>query len=122
MKTITIDGIDYELKEIDGSSKQQFVDSIVFPSMEIHFASDQMNWQEATRYAAKLGDGWSLPTKEELQAYAPQLRVLGFTQSFWSSSTVSDSTNNAWLVTVAYGYTDGYGKDSTYSVVCVRSQ
>jgi hypothetical protein len=39
---------------------------------------------------------------------------------FWSGSSVSTYTGNAWIVNLAYGYTNDYDKNTTFQVVCVR--
>jgi hypothetical protein len=39
---------------------------------------------------------------------------------FWSGSTVSNLTNYAWYVYLAYGYTNYDFKGTTTSVICVR--
>ena len=38
----------------------------------------------------------------------------------WSSSTLSDSTGNAWYVDFRYGHVDDYGKSGNSYVRCVR--
>ena len=121
MKEISIDGVRYKLTQI-GENVVKNLNAVTFPAVEFHVNAKKMTWQEAMDYAEKLGDGWRLPTKEELQAYAPQLRELNCKGWFWSASTVSDNTNFAWYVNLANGTTYGfYGtKNDAYSVVCVR--
>jgi hypothetical protein len=57
-----------------------------------------MNWNEATQYADSLGEGWRLPTIEELiSAYEDQ--VIGFRyEVYWSSSTYDQDVTYAWVV------------------------
>jgi hypothetical protein len=39
---------------------------------------------------------------------------------YWSSSTLSATTTNAWFVNLAYGNSTNYAKTGSYYVVCVR--
>lgn len=120
MKTIVIDGIEYELKQVGAKLEQVFVEEVKFPKMEIHIAPIEMTWEKAMDYAADLGEGWDLPTKEELQAFAPQLKKMGIEGALWSGSTVSDYSGFAWIVYLGTGYTFGNIKLNSYGVVCVR--
>jgi hypothetical protein len=120
MKTIVIDGIEYELKQVAATPEKTFVEEVKFPKMEIHIAPIEMTWEKAMDYAADLGDGWDLPTKEELQAFAPQLKKMGVEGALWSGSTVSTNADFAWIVYLGYGFTDTYFKDDSLGVVCVR--
>jgi hypothetical protein len=120
MKKIVIDGIEYELKQAGVTPEKIFVEEVKFPKMEIHLAPKKMPWEKAMDYAKNLGDGWRLPTKEELQAYAPQLKKMGVEGTLWSGSTVSDYSNYAWIVSLGYGFTFNNLKYTSYDVVCVR--
>ncbi len=53
-------------------------------------------------------------------AHANWITEAAMNSYFWSGSTVSDSTSNAWLVYLGYGYTLGLNKTNSYGVVCVR--
>jgi hypothetical protein len=120
MKTIVIDGIEYELKQVAATPEKTFLEEVKFPKMQIHIAPVEMTWEKAMDYAADLGDGWDLPTKEELQAFAPQLKKMGVEGTLWSGSTVSSYTNGAWVVYLGNGLTITNSKDNSYGVVCVR--
>jgi hypothetical protein len=121
MKTIVIDGIEYHLKQVASTPEKIFVEEVKFPKMEIHIAPIEMTWQGAVDYAKSLGDGWRLPTKEELQAFAPQLKKMGIEGPLWSGSTVSNFTGNAWFVYLGYGGTlNNIKYNNSYGVVCVR--
>ena len=73
---------------------------------------------------------WRLPTQKELmEAYTHGIRSAATTNwitegnminNFWSGSSVSPSTLNAWLVNLAFGYTYNLNKTNSYQVVCVR--
>ena len=110
-------------------------------TLHVHVAQKEMNWEDAVAYAKSLGDGWRLPTFEEfddlckseddLNALAkialkvfPKANIDEKTGRpniyFWSGSTVSYSTGNAWIVNLAYGVTFTFSKPNSYGVVCVR--
>ena len=80
-----------------------------------------MNWEEAKKACENLGDGWRLPTKEELGLmYINKDKIGGFANSTYWSSTEFDA-NDAWLF--GFFVEDAYGssKDSTSDVRAVRS-
>jgi hypothetical protein len=74
--------------------------------------------------------GWRLPTQKELmEAYTHGIRSAASTNwiteaningFFWSGSSVSDTTPNAWYVNLAFGYPSVTSKTNTLQVVCVR--
>jgi hypothetical protein len=74
--------------------------------------------------------GWRLPTQKELmEAYTHGIRSAARTNWmtegdmgswFWSGSSVSYDTVNAWIVYLAYGFTTNFSKLGTFQVVCVR--
>ena len=56
----------------------------------------RMKWDEALRVCADLGDGWRLPTKEELNLlYENKEKIGGFASTNYWSSTEYDN-GNAW--------------------------
>jgi len=66
---------------------------------------------------------WRLPYQKELmQSYIDgswaNLTNAGY--HYWSSTTQSNSTQNAWFTIQLYGYTVNYTKVTNYSVRCVR--
>jgi len=89
--------------------------------------SGPMTWQQAMDYAASIGDGWRLPTAEELVAlidfthYEPASEFPATPSSyFWSSSSYAGSASYAWIVHFYSGLVNYYGKPYTYYVRCVR--
>lgn len=97
------------------------LEAVSFPSIDYYVPETRMNWNDATAYAASLGAGWRLPTKDELQAFGPQLKNQGYTGDFWSSSTVPNSSIYAWVVYLTYGANFYFNtKESVYGVICVR--
>ena len=85
-------------------------------------------WKEAKAYAASLGDGWRLPTIQELLTlvdytkHNPACSVFPDCPSewFWSSSAYSGSTSYAWSVHFYYGYTVYHDVGNYLRVRCVR--
>ena len=64
----------------------------------------QMDWMEATKACADLGDGWRLPTKDELNIlYENKDKIGGFASGYYWSSTEFDYYN-AWVQNFANGY------------------
>jgi hypothetical protein len=87
MKTIKIDGVEYNLTPIKKQSKpiilEQNLKFEVYPK-----DLGQHNWEDAKKVCADLGDGWRLPTKEELNLmYLNKNEIGGFAAAYyWSSS------------------------------------
>ena len=91
--------------------------------------SGPMSWDEAMKYAMELGDGWRLPTIEELKTLLDRGRTnpaSSFpempTYFFWSSSSCAGSASIAWLVSFYNGLVLNYVKSNTYYVRCVRDR
>jgi hypothetical protein len=71
-----------------------------------------MNWLEAKSACEKLGDGWRLSTKEELNVlYKNHSKIGNFADViYWSSTEVT--SNNVWEVDFsASGFGDYYVND-----------
>jgi hypothetical protein len=69
--------------------------------------------------------GWNLPHQKQLMmAYIDgsygNLEASGVNRNYWSGTTVSDNTGNAWRTYLSNGSTNGYGKTTTNYVRCVR--
>jgi hypothetical protein len=93
------------------------------------------NWQGVKDYCDGLTLGgysdWRLPAVEELESivdYGRQypsinpvfVNVTTNDTYYWSSTSVSGSTNDAWFVNFYDGYVDDYNKNYNYYVRCVR--
>jgi len=91
-------------------------------------------WSAAINTCAALthngASGWRLPTQKELMdaynhgAISAQstnwITTVQMQNWFWSSSTQSNVTSNAWIVYLSYGTTDTTAKTNPGQVACVR--
>jgi len=96
----------------------------------------QRTWQEAIDYCEALDLGghsdWRLPNVNELKTIIDRTKtqpaiVDGFEYvgssnygRYWSSSTFKGDEGNAWIVGFNNGFLDGYPKDFSRYVRCVR--
>jgi hypothetical protein len=83
-----------------------------------------MTWEQAFKACENLGNGWRLPTIEELEAMHENLHSneIGNFQStaYWSSTEESDDCAYGFLYTsLEFSYV--FSKDDTASVRAVRS-
>jgi len=88
-------------------------------------------WEKAVKYCGEMGDGWRLPTIEELISIVDYSRIDPAIDSvffnaqssyYWSSTANAGDPNYAWGVSFYFGYVDYYGKSGyDYYVRAVRS-
>ena len=104
------------MKIIDGLEWQEADDGIL------------RTWQEAMEYASKLGDGWRLPTIEELISLIdfntcnPACKINNCRSScYWSSSPFADYSSYAWYVNFYYGSVGYNAKGGHNYARCVRT-
>jgi hypothetical protein len=88
----------------------------------------QMDWNKAMEAAKKLGDGWRLPTIDELEKMYFELEKKGVGNfewgCYWSSSDRNES--EAWYFDFAWEEKEVDGKPSAglfgkYAASCVRA-
>jgi len=80
----------------------------------------EMNWDDAMKACADLGDGWRLPTRLELLLmYNNQDELGGFANYFYWSSTELDNYF-AWGQNFGSGTQGGYNKNYNSYVRAVR--
>tara|TARA_R110001592_G_scaffold360296_2_gene668437 strand:+ start:4768 stop:5094 length:327 start_codon:yes stop_codon:yes gene_type:complete len=89
--------------------------------LEVSDNLGHMNWHEAIVACKKLGAGWRLPTKDELNMiYKNREEVGGFANSdYWSST--EDVGNIAWIQAFNDGFQYLSIKYSNYYVRAVRA-
>jgi hypothetical protein len=120
MKTIKIDGVEYNLTPIKKQSKpiilEQHLKFEVYPK-----DLGQHNWEDAKKVCEDLGDGWKLPTIEELHLIRVNRESIGGFDAayYWSSSEFN--LNSAWSQYFANGSQVDYFKYYTYYVRAVRT-
>lgn len=79
-----------------------------------------MSWNAAIAHCRSKGNGWYLPSKEELnQLYLHKIGIGGFYSSAYWSSTASD-ISSAWAQNFGNGNQDYGSKSITLRVRCVR--
>lgn len=83
----------------------------------------EMSWEEARVYAESIGG--RLPTVNELiniyDYTEGKPKIDGFSSRlFWSSTTYTGNTSDAWNVFFNYGSVNIYKKTNAYRVRCVK--
>ena len=90
-----------------------------------------MNWKDAMSACAGLGNGWRLPTREELMAMYEQLykQGKGNFKDTWYWSRSKGFSDFAWGVNFSNGFVssdylslNGFGKSDYYQVRAVRAK
>lgn len=89
---------------------------------------EKFTWEAAKAYAASLGDGWRLPTVQELLSLVDYTKIKPAcsifpdcpSELFWSSSALSGDSTGAWSVYFYYGNTYGNDVSVNCRVRCVR--
>ena len=87
----------------------------------------KMTWQNAINYCSSKGDGWRLPTQNELMYYwcvepsipADSKFSAGY---YWSATDHFSSSGRAWVVHFSTGHTYYGSKTNSNSVRCVRDE
>ena len=87
----------------------------------------ELSWEEAKEYAECLGDGWRLPTIQELIAIIDYETSIPATKMqeiapdyYWSATTCAPNTSYAWVVDFSYGSVSIDDRTNSRQVVCVR--
>jgi len=79
-----------------------------------HDLPEAMTWKEAKQTFADLGDGWRLPTKDELNLmYINRVAIGGFANYYYWSSTEYNNYN-AWRQHFNNGKQGYCSKDCAY--------
>ena len=86
-----------------------------------HVFTEGMSWDAAKRACKKLGRGWRLPTKDELNVlYENKDKIGGFSNSLYWSSTEHDKNGIAWFQFFINGLQWANYKYNILSVRAVR--
>ena len=120
MKTVTIDGVEYSLTPIEKQPKPIILEQTL--KFEVYPEDlGKYTWNYAKIVCGELGDGWRLPTKEELNLmYLNKNEIGGFAAwYYWSSSESTSSL--VWNQFFNYGNQYHSNKNYTYYVRAVRS-
>jgi len=81
-----------------------------------------MTWDEATQRVKELGEGWRLPTIEELkETLYPNMKRIPDLKAgiYWSSSEYY--ANHAWIFNFSNGYALYHNNLTTYYVRAVKT-
>jgi hypothetical protein len=79
----------------------------------------KMNWNKATKYCEEKGNGWHLPTKDELDKLYQQKDLIGGFDNFYYWSSTLDKNDNPW----GQNFANGIPEVSRVKIisVCVRA-
>jgi len=84
-----------------------------------------MKWDDATAACAALGDGWRLPSKDELNIlYQNKNEISGFADAnYWSSTELDNNGawSGAWRQSIENGFQGASPKDFPEYVRAVRA-
>ena len=119
MKTITIDGVEYNLTPIEKQPKPIILEQTL--KFEVYPQDlGKYTWNYAKIVCNELDDGWRLPTREELSLmYLNKNKIGGFAAAYyWSSSELN--VNYAWFQYFFNGNQNYNGKANPYYVRAVR--
>lgn len=117
MKTIIIDGQEYQLTPITQEKKLVVKREFNFEIHPDEFG--EMSWNEAVEKVKDLGDGWRLPTITELQLIWDSEHN-GFFKKEWYWSSSEYYSNLAWILYFYDGYPSFDDKLHNYYVRAVR--
>jgi hypothetical protein len=97
---------------------------IKFGNIEVaqyHFPV-KMNWEDANKACADLGEGWKLPNRDELDyLYQNRVAIGGFASFVYWSSTEFDIVSHAWYQYFVNGLQNYTNKSKTNYVRAVRT-
>lgn len=124
MKNIVIDGVEYTpvIKKDEVIAKPIVLHKSLILDFEVYPTDlGEMNWDKAKKACANLGDGWRLPTRDELNLIYENKNVVGgFANDYYWSSTENDNFN-AWYQSFLSGNQYANPKNATYYVRAVRA-
>ena len=116
MKTITIDGVEYSLTPVKKETYKVLEQHLKFEVYPKDLG--KFTWNDAKEACAALGEGWRLPTREELHLMWLNKDDSFASAYYWSSNESNDA--DAWLQNFNGGDHDDDYKTSTNYVRPVR--
>ena len=124
MKNIIIDGVEYTpvIKKDEEIAKPIILHKSLIVDFEVYPKDlGRKSWNKANKACANLGDGWRLPTKEELNIIYENKNVVGgFADvNYWSST--EDDNYYAWNQDFFNGNQDSNDTLTTFYVRSVRT-
>lgn len=122
MKKLLIIPMLFMCSMVIGQSKEIIGKPIKIENLEVaqYDFLNMMKWWEAKAECAKLGNGWRLPTKDELNIlYENKDKIGGFAGSYWSST--EDYNGYAWNQNFYSGLQNFYYKIFKFKVRAVRA-
>ena len=126
MKTLLYLGIILMLCSCGSNESESAISTVKIGNLEVMTKDlGEMTWDDAMKACADLGDGWRLPTKDELNLlYENKEKIGGFViDNYWSSTKhPHERQPRAWMMSFmdTRGYQYGRSKASTYYVRAVR--
>ena len=110
--TINVDGREVSTIKIDNVSTIK-IDNLEVMTEDLE---GRHTWDDAMKACADLGDGWRLPTKDELNLlYENKEKIGGFADDYYWSST-EGGDNGEWIQDFVSG-TQGNGSKDDYNYV-----
>ena len=127
MKKLLIIPMLFMCSMVIGQSKKIIGNPIKIENLEVaqHDFPNRMTGDDAKAACAKLGEGWRLPTKDELNLlYQKKDKIGGFAEYFYWSST-EYINNDAWLknfnIVGSQSFSNIVTKFGVFNVRAVRS-
>jgi len=121
------DGIDLDtlnllsqfFKQTNQEKRDELVSTLKFEIAKKDFPNKRY-WRTAVKACSSLGEGWRLPTKDELNLmYINRVVIGGFANNdYWSSTEANCSS--AWVQDFLNGGQSRYVKDNFINVRAVR--
>jgi len=108
--------------KIDDKSNQSIIEyTVIIGNIEVAYKDfpEEMNWDDAKNACKELGNGWRLPTINELNILHQNKNLIFSRDGYWSSTEYNKFA--AWGQSFFRGTQDGYGKNATASVRAVRT-
>ena len=124
MKNIVIDGVEYTpvIKKDEVIANPIVLHKSLILDFEVYPTDlGEMSWNEAKEACANLGNGWRLPTKDELNLIYENKNVVGGFANYYYWSSTEAGFKYAWNQSFLNGLQFNGNKDFAYFVRAVRA-